>query len=194
VRTGYHYTDARSLPSIMERGVVPYPLREERHPGVHEIVGRTTGIFVYLRPQTGRDHFGMAAANGLRKQTTHVVVLEVEFPDADVAKTDRPLVHDGQLDGIVYHVSEPFVIVTKTITPERIRPFDHVPTKAALGWLFGDSGVLDEWQAERMARGLGHGARPALDAASVSRQPSKVSRNAPCLCGSGRKAKRCCAN
>ena len=101
MRTGYHYTDARSLPSIMERGVVPYPLREERHPGVHEIVGRTTGIFVYLRPQTGRDHFGMAAANGLRKQTTHVVVLEVEFPDADVAKTDRPLVHDGQLDGIV---------------------------------------------------------------------------------------------
>jgi len=62
----------------------------------------------------------MAAANGLRKQTTHVVVLEVEFPDADVAKTDRPLVHDGELDGIVYHVAEPFVIVTKTITPERI--------------------------------------------------------------------------
>jgi hypothetical protein len=181
---GYHYTDARNLPSIMERGVVPYPLREERHPGVHEIVGRTTGIFVYLRPQTGRDHFGMAAANGLRHGTSHVVVLEVEFSDADTAQTDAPLVHDGHIDGIVYHVAEPFVIVAETITPNRIQLFDHVPTAAALGWLYGASGVLAEWQAERIARGLGSGPRP----------PLKINRNGLCVCGSGRKAKRCCAS
>lgn len=113
------------------------------------------------------------------------------MPDTDTAIVDRPLTHDGVVDGIEYHSGEPFTIVTRTVEPERLQVVDLVPGAAALGWLLGDSGVLAEWQAERIARGLGHGLRPAR--ASASEPLSKVGRNAPCPCGSGQKFKRCCA-
>jgi hypothetical protein len=187
VRTGWHYTPAGNLPSIQERGLVPCSLREDLRDVIagsaeDEIAGRT-GIFVWERRQSGREHFGTATAVTMRHHAATVAVLQVEWPDEHTAKTDRPLTHDGYIDDIEYHRDEPFAIVTRTIVPERIRVVDLVPGAAALGYLLGASGVLGEWQAERIARGLGPG--PGHP---------KVSRNAPCLCGSGRKAKRCCAN
>lgn len=175
----------------MERGLVPYPLREEAD-DMAEIVGTTHGIFVWTRRQTGLDHFGVAAANSMKHLAGNVAVLQAEWPDADTAETDRPLVHDGHVSGMVYHQGEPFVIVMRTIPPERIRVAEIVSGPAALGYLMGATGVLADWQNERMARGLPPG--PVLDAASHGSPRPKVRRNAPCPCGSGRKAKRCCAS
>jgi hypothetical protein len=159
VTRGWHYTDARNLPSIQERGLVPHPLRTDvvkaamGDPLITDVAG-ATGVFVWTRRQTALSHFGLVALKSMRTLTAQVALLEVEWPDADTVDTDRPLTHDGYLDGICIHRDEPFVIVAQTITPDRIRVVDVVPGAAAVGYVLGASGVLADWQAERMARGL----------------------------------------
>jgi len=195
VRRGYHYTPAGNLESIREHGLVPYSLREDLRDVIEgsaeDAIAGTNGIFVWEHWQTGREHFGTASAVSCRHHAATVAVLELSWPDTDTAIVDGPLQHDGHIDGIEYHRAEPFAIVTRTITPDRIRVVDLVPGAAALGYLFGVSGVLTEWQADRITRGLGPGARPGV--ASAGKSMSKVGRNTPCPCGSGRKFKRCCS-
>lgn len=156
---GFHFTPTRNLPAIQRDGLMPYALRADITDVAGATVqldelGLTRGIFVWLRWQTGLSHYGTATACGMRHGAATVAVLELQFDATDAATTDLPLAHDGTLDGCAYHVAEPFVIVTATIPPERVRLIETVPTAAALGYVLGASGALAEWQADRIARGL----------------------------------------
>lgn len=119
-RTGWHYTAFRNWRSIKREGIRPYKIKDE----ISNIAGEPiSAVFVWLHPQTPREHAGSLLFHAVGKMTDKVVRFQISYAYDDIHRlSDGRAVwpyHHQLPEDHYWHDGLPAVLL-KAVRPEQI--------------------------------------------------------------------------
>jgi hypothetical protein len=117
----YHYTSSANWKQIQEEGLVPGLMMKEEL--LKYFPGGAMGIWLWPERLEGRAHLGSIIYQMAYKNTSSVVLLEVDYDGPTLMYGDKfvQMYHNGTIQNFEYHNLVPSQIATERIPPEQIK-------------------------------------------------------------------------
>lgn len=121
---GYHYTGMSNWKSIVADGkMMTYEIRKPDL-GLYFSTDVVQGIWIWKRKLVGLSHFGTIILQAGNKKEHEIVMLELQYEPRKIVRYDgreASFKHFGNINGLVYHESEPAVVYRFPLTLDRIK-------------------------------------------------------------------------